>query len=163
VRDNLEVKEIVIANGEARTRYILVRNPEEAARNKAKREETIEKLKLELARIGELDGAPHTKAVCNLIAHPTNFPIVRSPWGKPCCAAGLSVNCRTGVWASSASRPVIGGRHQKIHADLPLPARGPASAMGRSAVVRPCKGARACAFSLFGRKIPPGVEKFPKV
>jgi hypothetical protein len=70
VRDNLEVKEIIIGNGEARTRYILVRNPKETARDKAKRDETLEKLKLELARIGELDGAPHTKAVCNLIAHP---------------------------------------------------------------------------------------------
>ncbi|MBE0467659.1 MAG: IS1634 family transposase, partial [Candidatus Desulforudis sp.] len=71
VRDNLEVKEIVIGNGEARTRYVLVRNPEEVQRDQAKREEILEKLKLELARIGELDGAPHTKAVCSIIAHPT--------------------------------------------------------------------------------------------
>lgn len=71
VRDNLEVKEIVIGDGEARTRYVLVRNPEEAEWDKAKREETLDKLKLELARIGELNGAPHTKAVCSIIAHPT--------------------------------------------------------------------------------------------
>lgn len=71
VRDNLEVKEIIIGNGEARTRYVLVRNPEEVQRDRAKREEIIEKLKLELARVGELNGAPHTKAVCSLIAHPT--------------------------------------------------------------------------------------------
>jgi hypothetical protein len=30
IRDDLEVKEIVIGGGEARTRYVLVRNPEEA-------------------------------------------------------------------------------------------------------------------------------------
>lgn len=71
VKENLEVKEIIIGNGENRTRYILVRNPEEVKRDKAKRDEIIKKIKEELACIGELNGAPHTKAVCNLIAHPT--------------------------------------------------------------------------------------------
>jgi len=71
VRDNLEVKEIIVGNGEGRIRYILVRNPQEAIRDHAKREESIRKIKADLAVIGELNGAPHTKAVCNLIAHPT--------------------------------------------------------------------------------------------
>lgn len=71
VRDNLEIKEIIVGDGEARIRYILVRNPKEALKDKAKREEMINKIKQELAAIGELNGAPHTKAVCNFIAHPT--------------------------------------------------------------------------------------------
>jgi len=71
VKDNLEIKEIIVGDGEARIRYILVRNPKEALKDKAKRDETIKKIKKELVAIGELNGAPHTRAVCNLIAHPT--------------------------------------------------------------------------------------------
>jgi transposase len=71
VRDNLEVKEIVVGDGEKRERYILVRNPHEAERDKSKREQTLCRIKEALARIGDLKGAPHTKACCELIAHPT--------------------------------------------------------------------------------------------
>ncbi|MEW6523926.1 MAG: IS1634 family transposase [Bacillota bacterium] len=71
VRDNLEVKEIVVGDGERRARYILVRNPEEVRRDRAKREEILERVRAELTRIGDLEGAPHTKACCALIAHPT--------------------------------------------------------------------------------------------
>lgn len=70
VRDNIEVKEIVVGDGEARTRYILVRNPHEAVRDKAKREEILGRLQEELAAIGTLDGKAHSKAVCELVAHP---------------------------------------------------------------------------------------------
>ncbi|AFV12569.1 transposase, IS4 family [Thermacetogenium phaeum DSM 12270] len=65
VRDNLEVKEIVVGNGEARERYILVRNPEEAARDKARREKIIKELEEQLPHI-----KTHAKAVCELMAHP---------------------------------------------------------------------------------------------
>ena len=65
VRDNLEVKEIVVGNGEARQRYILVRNPEEAARDKARREKIIKELEEQLPLI-----KTHAKAVCELMAHP---------------------------------------------------------------------------------------------
>lgn len=65
VRGNLEVKEIVVGNGEARERYILVRNPEEAARDKARREKIIKELEEQLPLI-----KTHAKAVCELMAHP---------------------------------------------------------------------------------------------
>jgi len=65
VRDNLEVKEIIVGNGEARERYILVRNPEEAARDKARREKIIKELEEQLPHI-----KTHAKAVCELMAHP---------------------------------------------------------------------------------------------
>jgi len=71
VKDNLEVKEIIVGDGEKRIRYILVRNPKEAEKDKAQREKILAKIKEELEAIGDLKGEPHTKAVCNLIAHKT--------------------------------------------------------------------------------------------
>ena len=38
VRENLEVKEIVVGDGERRIRYVLVRNPLEAERDRETRE-----------------------------------------------------------------------------------------------------------------------------
>jgi len=60
-----------VGDGEARKRYILVNNPEEAERDKANRERALLRIREELERIGELNGAPHTKACCRLIAHET--------------------------------------------------------------------------------------------
>lgn len=71
VRDNLDVKEVIIGDGEARVRYVLVRNPIEARRDAAKREKLLEKLKDELAKLKELDGTAHTKAHCRLNSHIT--------------------------------------------------------------------------------------------
>src|SRR5690606_19836231 len=45
IRDNLEVKEIVVGDGEARKGYVLVRNPEEARRDAARREAHLERLR----------------------------------------------------------------------------------------------------------------------
>ncbi|WAH35677.1 hypothetical protein NZD86_15530 [Alicyclobacillus dauci] len=66
VRDNLEVKEIVVGDGEARVRYVLVRNPDEARRNAH-----LRALEAELARLKEMDNDAHTKAHCRLQSHPT--------------------------------------------------------------------------------------------
>jgi len=71
VRENLEVKEIVVGNGEKRVRYVLVRNPLEAERDRENREAILGRVNEELRRIGDLKGEPHTKACCALIAHPT--------------------------------------------------------------------------------------------
>lgn len=71
VKDNLEVKEVIVGDGEKRVRYILVRNPKEAEKDRLKREKILARLKEELAAIGDLKGEPHTKACCQLIAHPT--------------------------------------------------------------------------------------------
>jgi len=102
VRDNLEVKEIITGHGEARARYVLVRNPEEAQRDKTRREETIKKLKLELARIGELNGVPHTRAVCNLIAHPLTAGTSRPTSGASPGSTGPRSRPRNG-WTASTS------------------------------------------------------------
>ncbi|MGA2160437.1 MAG: IS1634 family transposase [Dehalococcoidia bacterium] len=69
VADNLEIKEVVVGDGEARIRYVLARNPKEAERDKAKREIILSKIREELAKLGDLGGEPHCKACCELIAH----------------------------------------------------------------------------------------------
>lgn len=71
VRDNLEVKEIVVGDGEARKRYILVRNPKEEMRDRAAREKILKRVKEELAHLSGKGGTPHPKACCELMAHET--------------------------------------------------------------------------------------------
>jgi transposase len=78
VRDNLEVKEVVVGDGEARVRYVLVRNPDEARRDALRRESHLKKLELELSKLKELDGDSHTKAHCALQSHPTYKRFLKS-------------------------------------------------------------------------------------
>lgn len=70
VQDNVEVKEVIVGgDGEGRERYILVRNPQRAKRDLAKREDILAALRTELDAIGELTGGAHPKAVCALLSH----------------------------------------------------------------------------------------------
>jgi len=71
VNEKMEIKEIIVGDGEARKRYVLVRNPAQEKRDKEKREQTIKRLQEELDAIGELKGEAHTKSICRLVAHPT--------------------------------------------------------------------------------------------
>jgi len=71
VRENLRTKEIIVGDGEARSRYVLVHNPVEARRQKAKRDEKIEELKAKLSQIRDLPRDQHTKAICELVSHRT--------------------------------------------------------------------------------------------
>lgn len=71
VRENLEVKEIVVGDGQARVRCILVRNPKEEERDRAAREKILKRIKEELAHLALKHGTPHPKACCELMAHPT--------------------------------------------------------------------------------------------
>src|SRR5690606_11699939 len=52
-------------------RYILVRNPEQAERDRAQREQILARLREELAGLERRPKEEHTRAVCALIAHPT--------------------------------------------------------------------------------------------
>jgi hypothetical protein len=70
VRDNLQVKEVVIGDGEARRRFVLVKNPAQAERDRHDRERTLARLRQRLQEIGQLEAGHHTKAVCELCAHP---------------------------------------------------------------------------------------------
>jgi transposase len=71
IRENLEIKEVVIGNGERRRRFILVHNPEEAKKDQATRERILKKIDKYLACLGDQTGKAHKKSVCALLAHRT--------------------------------------------------------------------------------------------
>jgi transposase len=71
VREGVEVKEIVVGEGEARQRYVRVRNPKRMERDRAQRQELLERLQEALKGLGELKGAVHSRACCALLSHPT--------------------------------------------------------------------------------------------
>lgn len=67
VADNLQVKEVVVGDGERRKRYVLCLNPEEAERERAHREQVLQELGAELILLRERE-ADHPKAACQLLA-----------------------------------------------------------------------------------------------
>jgi Transposase DDE domain len=67
VADNLQVKEVVVGDGERRKRYVLCLNPEEAERERAHREQVLKELCAELDLLRERE-ADHPKAACELLA-----------------------------------------------------------------------------------------------
>lgn len=71
VYENLRIKEIIVGDGEARKRYVLVSNPQEAKRQQKRRAELVERLEAKLDELHTLDGAAHTKRFCTLQSHPT--------------------------------------------------------------------------------------------
>lgn len=77
VRDNVEVKEVVVGDGEARIRYIMVRNPQQEARDRQEREQLLERLKAELERLRSPEGGGHGKDACRLLTHTTYGPFLK--------------------------------------------------------------------------------------
>jgi transposase len=71
IRENLEIKEVIIGDGERRRRFILVHNPEEAKKDMATREKTLKKIAEALKSIKEQKGQCHKKNVCALLSHRT--------------------------------------------------------------------------------------------
>jgi len=71
VRENLKVKEVIIGEGERRRRFVIVSNPEQAEKDRATRERTLERIKESLKALGEQKGKAHKKAVCELLSHRT--------------------------------------------------------------------------------------------
>lgn len=71
IRENLELKEVVVGDGERRRRFILVHNPEEAGKDKVTREKTLKKIAEALKSIKEQKGQCHKKNVCALLSHRT--------------------------------------------------------------------------------------------
>jgi hypothetical protein len=67
VADNLQVKEVVVGEGERRKRYVLCLNPQEAERERAHREQVLKELCAELNLLRER-AADHPKAACDLLA-----------------------------------------------------------------------------------------------
>lgn len=69
VRENLEVKEIVVGDGERRRRFVLVHNPEQAKKDQATREKTLKRIEEMILALGDPEVASHKKAVCALLSH----------------------------------------------------------------------------------------------
>jgi Transposase DDE domain len=66
VADNLQVKEVVVGEGERRRRYVLCLNPEEAERQRRHRERVLVELAAELNLLRERE-EDHPKAACTLL------------------------------------------------------------------------------------------------
>lgn len=65
IAQNLEVKEVIIGEGERRRRYAVCHNPQEGQRQRAHREELIRELEAELASLSD-QGDGHSKRMCAL-------------------------------------------------------------------------------------------------
>ncbi len=70
VKENLWVKEVRVKRGTKERRYILVYNPERAARDKAIREEILKALEEEIERIKGLSGLRRQRAECRIRSNP---------------------------------------------------------------------------------------------
>ncbi|WP_324670167.1 hypothetical protein [Geochorda subterranea] len=67
--DGLEIKEVVVGgDSAARRRFVIVRNPEEAERDRQKRESILAELRQRLEALKQKQGEAHTKAACELRA-----------------------------------------------------------------------------------------------
>jgi len=69
VADNVEVKQVIVGDGQARQRFVVTRNPREADRDRQRREQTIQRLEAKLAELDQTRGKAHEKAACKLRAH----------------------------------------------------------------------------------------------
>jgi transposase len=69
VRENLSVKEVIVGEGERRRRFVLVYNSEQAQKDQASRERTLQRIEETLKVLGEQRGKAHKKAVCTLLSH----------------------------------------------------------------------------------------------
>jgi transposase len=73
VQEGLEIKELKVKNGSEVRRFVLVRNPKEAVRDRAQRDRILARLSAELEELkGGLPnrGKKHTKAACEIKSHP---------------------------------------------------------------------------------------------
>jgi transposase len=72
IREELEVKEVITQEGSLKRRHLVVRNPKEAAHDRAVREGILKAVEAEMERLNARKvpkGAAHSKAVCALKSH----------------------------------------------------------------------------------------------
>nr|WP_041582014.1 IS1634 family transposase [Salisediminibacterium selenitireducens] len=69
VRENLHVKESIVGDGEARKRYVIAFNPDEAIRDREKRQEIVRSVEEQLHHLKQLPNEAHHKQACALRAH----------------------------------------------------------------------------------------------
>ncbi|MBD3340230.1 MAG: transposase [Candidatus Lokiarchaeota archaeon] len=70
IRENLCAKEIMLGDGEKRTRLVLVKNVEEEERANTVRQSIIDAIKQRLDHVNRRRSSSHTKEVCELKSHP---------------------------------------------------------------------------------------------
>jgi hypothetical protein len=68
VADNLQVKEVVIGDGERRRRYVVCHNPLEVTRQRKHRAQVLKELEAEIASLLDIDSGAYTKRVFELLA-----------------------------------------------------------------------------------------------
>ena len=68
VAENLQVKEVVVGEGERRRRYVVCFNPREAERQRTHRASVLTELEAQLASLREGSAGEHSKRVCELRA-----------------------------------------------------------------------------------------------
>ncbi len=69
--NGLLAKEVIVGgDSEARRRFVVVYNPEEAERDKKKRQDILEEVEKRLGELNQLAGTLHRKATCELRSHP---------------------------------------------------------------------------------------------
>lgn len=84
VADNLQVKEVIIGDGERRRRYVVCHNPQEAERQARHREAVLAELAAEIECLHEANGGSHSKRVCELRASGRYGRYIRlTPSGHP--------------------------------------------------------------------------------
>jgi len=69
IEPGLFAKEAVVGHGEKRKRFIIAKNIKEEERDKAKRAQMVESLRLRLDQLNSRKAPSHSKAVCELKAH----------------------------------------------------------------------------------------------
>lgn len=71
LNDDLAIKEVILnPDSPMRRRFVIVRNPEEAKRDQAKRNDIVAETERRLRELRKLEPAHEQKAVCELRAHP---------------------------------------------------------------------------------------------
>ena len=68
VAENLQVKEVVVGDGERRRRYVVCFNPREAERQRNHRTQVLAELEAQVANLRSCSGGEHSKRVCELRA-----------------------------------------------------------------------------------------------
>jgi transposase len=91
VKDNLRVKEVRVGDGEAAERFIVCHNPAEAERDRARRQQRLERIEAELTRLesqrkrakSKTEREAHLRGECALRDHPTLSRYLRqAPSGR---------------------------------------------------------------------------------
>lgn len=84
LENGLQIKEVFLNGGStARRRFVIIRNPAEAERDRAKRQDILAEVERRLAALKQLTGQPHQKAACALRAHPVfGRYVTQTPTGR---------------------------------------------------------------------------------